>query len=117
MRPAYTVPLRMGNPVYHPASRRSTFGSPARLAQNTDDVKKAKTQVAGVGLVALALAAGGTWIGVRTGLRESGLLSVTGWAVGVASALTALTSVGVLAALPFMPNAVATPASPAQLQP
>jgi len=107
----------MGNPVYHPAGRRSTYESPARLAQTADDVKKAKTQVAGVGLVALALAAGGTWIGIRTGLRESGFLSLTGWAVGVASALTGLTSVGVLAALPFVPGSVATPASPAALQP
>lgn len=117
MRPAYTVPLRMGNPVLHSAIRRSAFHPAARLAQNAADVKKAKTQVAGMGLVALALSAGGTWIGVRTGLREKGFLSVTGWAVGVASALTGLTSMGILAALPFVPTSVATPATPAELQP
>lgn len=105
MNPVYTAPLRMGNPVLQPSGMRLAYRGPARMAQNPEEVKKAKTQVAGFGVVALALAAGGTWLGVRTGLREDGFLGFTGWAVAVGSALTALTSIGLLAALPFVPTA------------
>lgn len=41
----------------------------------------------GASAVGLALSAAAAWVGIRAGLREKGLLSVAGWAVGVAGAL------------------------------
>lgn len=106
MRPTHTMPLRTGNPLLYSGARPIYRGPSSRLAQATassSDMTKAKTQLAGMGLVALGLSAGATWIGLRTGLREKGFLSITGWTVGVASALTGLTSLGLLAAIPFLP--------------
>lgn len=104
MRPLSTTPLRLGNPVhYRPALRRSSG-----LAQTSPDMKAAKTQVAGISVIALALSAGAAWLGIRTGLKERGFLSATGWAVATGSVLTGLTSMGLLAALPFVPASAAT---------
>lgn len=52
----------------------------------------------GIALVALGIAAGGTWIGVRTGLQEKGFLSLTGWTVGVVSGVAALANLATLVA-------------------
>lgn len=108
MIPTYTMPLRTENPVLSQGGRPAYRGPRSlRMGQTTTasaaDMTKAKTQLAGMGVVALALSAGGTWVGLRTGLREKGFLSIAGWTVGVAAALTGLTSLGLLAAIPFLP--------------
>lgn len=118
MIPTHTVPLRTSNPLF--SGPRTAFRGPSRrLSQAKSasaEMTKAKTQLAGVGVAALAIAAGGTWVGVRTGLREKGFLSATGWVVGIASAMTALTSLGILAVIPFIPTIpVTTPVDTADL--
>lgn len=50
----------------------------------------------GIALVALSISAGGTWIGVRTGLKEKGFLSLTGWTVGVVSGVAAIVNLATL---------------------
>lgn len=74
--------------------------------------------VKGVGgtalIVALALSAGATWVGIRTGLKERGFLSITGWVVGVAGALTGLAELTGLVALAAVPvTGITIPAPPA----
>jgi hypothetical protein len=76
---AFQRPMRMGQrPAPH-----------ARLAQANAAVKAAAS---GLLLGNLALAAGGTWVGLTTGLKQKGFLSFTGYVVGVVSALGGLTT-------------------------
>jgi hypothetical protein len=46
----------------------------------------------GAGLISTALGAAAAWVGFRTGSKESGLLSVAGYTVGVAGAFIGLFS-------------------------
>lgn len=106
-----TMPLRTGNPLFYSGDRPVFRGPSRRLSQGTPsaaEMTTAKRQLAGMGVAAMAIAAGGTWVGIRTGLREKGFLSVAGWTVGIASALTALTSLGILAVIPFIPSVPVT---------
>lgn len=41
-------------------------------------------------LAAVAVSSAGAWIGIRTGIRESGVLGVAGWVTGVSSILVGL---------------------------
>lgn len=45
-------------------------------------------------LLGLAWTAAGTWVGIRVGSRESGLVGVAGWVGGVGSALAGVTILG-----------------------
>lgn len=94
------VALRLGHtPNFYPVP--GGLNVTARLAQNDPLTKaKAKSVLAAsavVGLTSLAITAGGTWVGIRTGIKEKGFLSFTGWIVGIASGLGAAANLGVLA--------------------
>ena len=88
------VPLRLGQavlpmvspmPVVPPAAPDAVTASKSDLAI-----------LAGVSAVSLALTAGGTWVGIHTGLKERGFLSFTGWTVGILSGVGVLTNLASL---------------------
>lgn len=56
-------------------------------------------------LLGLGWTAAGTWVGIRTGMKGSGLLSVAGWVAGIGSALAGLT----ILAAPLVGKRVITP--------
>lgn len=49
-----------------------------------------KTEAALVMSTMAVFGAGSAWVGIRTGMKESGFLGVAGWGVGVMGALTGL---------------------------
>lgn len=58
--------------------------------QEPIDVTPGQVKSVGVitGLVVSAFSAATAWVGISTGQRESGLLSIAGWAVGLVGGLT-----------------------------
>lgn len=68
----------------------------APAADGSPSDKGGLLTLGGIALVALGISAGGTWIGVRTGLKEKGFLSLTGWTVGVVSGVAALANLATL---------------------
>lgn len=107
------APFRLGRQWLRPDLSLSQAAPPSA------DVKAAAATgllaLGGVALIELGITAGGTWVGIRTGLKEKGFLSFTGWVVGITSGVGALASlaaliVGVAAAARIM----STPPSTAQ---
>ena len=107
MLPTYSLVSPLGRPqsaprrtvamAFHRPVRMAQRPAPhARLAQANGSEKAA---AAGLLLGNLALAAGGTWVGLTTGLKQKGFLSFTGYVVGVVSALGGLTTLLGLGAL------------------
>lgn len=93
------VPLRLGQtiipllsplPVMPPAVL-----SPSEAPAEPHD-KKALLTLVGISLLALGITVGGTWVGVRTGIKEKGFLSLTGWTVGIMSGIGVLSNMGTL---------------------
>lgn len=39
----------------------------------------------GLSILSTAISAGGAWVGIHTGIKERGLLSFTGWMIGILS--------------------------------
>lgn len=69
-------------PTYKPAVR------PLRhLGQDTPSGTKIKTAGVGLGLLSTTLSAATAWVGLNTAMKESGLISVAGWVVGLTGAL------------------------------
>jgi len=60
-----------------------------------------------VGAVSTALGGAVSYVGIRTGLKESGFLSILGWIVGVGGGLYALSSLAATVALAVVGPAVA----------
>lgn len=60
---------------------------------------------AGLGLVSTALFAATAWVGIHTGTKEKGLLSIAGWVVGAAGGLVGAASLFGLLQLLAMPAA------------
>lgn len=46
----------------------------------------------GLSVLSTLISAGGTWVGIHTGLKERGLLSFTGWMIGILSGVNGLLS-------------------------
>lgn len=106
------VALRARAPQYHPRMGLNPSGeyipsqpSVARAAQESGGIEGAPLSGATFSsLASVALSAGGAWVGISAGLREKGLLSFTGWTIGIVSAMGGLLSaaellgLGVLAA-------------------
>lgn len=60
-----------------------------------------------VGAVSTVLGAAVSYVGIRTGTKESGFLSILGWIVGVGGGLYALSSLAATVAFAFIGPAVA----------
>lgn len=82
---------------YSPAIAQATPPSPAAVVG------------AGIalGAVSTAFGAATSYVGIRTGVKESGFLSILGWVVGAAGALYTLSSAAATVALALVGPAVA----------
>jgi hypothetical protein len=60
----------------------------------------------GLGLAVTTLSGAAAWVGIRTGLRDSGVVSIAGWAVGLAGAILGLTTILGTAGLLMTPSSV-----------
>lgn len=81
------------HPAFRPArvpARPSAHPSLGQVPQVTPG--QIKGTAAGLGLVSAALTGAAAWVGIHTGLKERGLLSVAGWTVGLAGGLMGLMS-------------------------
>lgn len=64
---------------------------PPRLGQVT--LGQERAVALGAGALSVAVSSATAWVGISTGLREKGLLSVAGWIVGIAGGLRGLLEV------------------------
>lgn len=75
-------------PAFHPIGpslRGALLAQPAGPPVVTPG--EVKTAGAAFGLATAAIGAATAWVGIHTGQKESGLLSVAGWIVGIAGGL------------------------------
>ena len=79
--------MKSFNASWNPAPFRA---AQPRLGQEGAPISGAQIKRAGVGLglAVTTLSAAAAWVGIRTGIRDSGLVSVAGWVVGLAGAIT-----------------------------
>lgn len=99
MFPTYSLATPLGRPQFAPGRTRMAIHRPIRMASRPAPIARLaqangteKAAAAGLLIGNLALAAGGTWVGITTGLKQKGFLSFTGYVVGVVSALGGLTT-------------------------
>ena len=97
------VPLRLGQswmpmvspmPVLPPASIRLSQEASQNPLKPT--AKGGLLSLGAIGLVSLGISAGGTWVGIHTGIKEKGFLSFTGWIVGITSGIGVLANLSAL---------------------
>lgn len=76
--------------AYKPPSYRPA--PPRKLGQEAPTGAQIKTAGVGLGLVSVTLSGAAAWVGIHTGMKEQGILSIAGWLVGVTGAILGGTS-------------------------
>lgn len=77
-------------PYKAPAFRHQYRPAPLasrRLGQEAPTGSQIKTAGVGLGLLSTTLSGAAAWVGLHTGIKESGILSIAGWVVGVTGAI------------------------------
>lgn len=77
-------------PAYKPPAYRPA--PPRKLGQEAPTGAQIKTAGVGLGLVSVTLSGAAAWVGIHTGMKEQGILSIAGWLVGVTGAILGGTS-------------------------
>lgn len=79
--------MRSFDASWTPAPFRRPSPRLAQQSQPPISGAQIKRTGVGLGLVVTTLSGAAAWVGFRTGLREGGLVSVAGWAVGLTGAI------------------------------
>lgn len=104
-------PSFLGQPVEASSSVPFAPPAPPILPASDQDVGlvAAGLGLGVLGLIGVALSAGGTWVGIHTGIKEKGFLSFTGWTFGIVSALSGLATVAGIIGLGIVASEVRKP--------
>lgn len=101
MRPAAAFQLPFANPILQGALIRKPVArtplalqGPARLGQTEGTILNTAFFTAGT--INALLSAATAWVGIHTGVNQKGMLGVAGWVTGIAGALGALYSLGLM---------------------
>lgn len=88
---------------------------PPEVLQPAAPVAQAVAKAAGVGMAVgggmVVIGAATAWVGIHTGVKEKGILSVTGWTVGILAGLGSVMTLATIAGLGIIKSAASSAAA------